>query len=81
MEGWKGSFEDNFFWEVGNEREIMLWKDKWWGGEALKDKFSRLFSICNGKGDKLQQGGEWDNNSQWVRKIGWRRSLFDWEKH
>jgi len=80
-EGWKGSFEDNCIWEVRNGREIMLWKDKWLGDEALKDKFPRLFSICSGKGDKLWQGGEWNSNLQWVWKIGWRRSLFEWEKH
>ena len=57
MEGWKGSFEDNCFCEVGNGREIMLWVDKWLGGEVLKDKFSRLFSICIVKGVKLRQVG------------------------
>jgi len=57
----------------------MLWEDKWLGGEALKDKFLRLFSIFFGKGDKLWQGGELNNNLQCVWKIGWRRSLFDWE--
>jgi len=59
----------------------MLWEDTWLGGEALKDKFLRLFSICTGKGDKLWQGGEWNNNLQLVWNIGWRRNLFDWEKY
>jgi len=48
------------------EWDIMLWEDKWLGDEELKDKFLRLFSICSGKSDKLWQGGEWNDNLQWV---------------
>jgi len=29
----------------------------------------------------LRQGREWNNNLEWTWKIGWRKSLFDWEKH
>ena len=43
FEGWKRNFEDNFFREVENGREIILWEDKWLGNEILKDKFPRLF--------------------------------------
>ena len=44
FEDWKGNFEKNFFWEVGNKREISLWEDKWVRNEVLiKDKFPRLF--------------------------------------
>jgi len=45
FKGWRGSFEDNCTWEVGNGRVIRLWEDKWMGNTNLKVKFPRLFSI------------------------------------
>jgi len=47
IEGWKGNFEDNYSWEVGNGRKIRFWEDKWVGNVKLKEKFPRLFSICS----------------------------------
>jgi len=47
----------------------------------LKINFQGFFSICSSREAKLRQGGEWNNNLEWTWKIGWRRSLFDWEKH
>jgi len=70
FEGWKGKFEDNFAWEVGNGRDIRFWEDKWVGNVILKDKFLRLFSICTNKDSRLWQGRERDYNLEWFWKIG-----------
>jgi len=51
------------------------------GDVSLKDNFSRLFSIYSDKEVKLWQGGKWNNNQEWSWKIGWRRSLFEWERN
>jgi len=58
FEGWRGSFEDNCTWEVGNGRVIRLWEDKWMGNTNLKVKFPRLFSICVDMESFLWQAGE-----------------------
>jgi len=45
LEGWKGNFEDNYSWEIGNGREIRFWEDKWVGNMNFKEKFPKLLSI------------------------------------
>jgi len=62
LEGRKDKFEDNFKWEVGNGREIRLWKDKWAGNTTIKDNFPRLFSICSNKESSLWQAWERTKN-------------------
>jgi len=51
------------------------------GGMCLKDSFSRPFFICSSKEVKLWQGGVWNNNLEWLGKIGWRRNLFERERN
>lgn len=80
LEGWKGIFEDNCSRDVGNGRELRLWEDKSVENANLKEKFSRLFSICSEKETLLWQGGEMKENLEWAWKIDWRRNLFDWER-
>ena len=47
----------------------------------LKTKFLRLFSIFLDKESFLWQGGELNENLEWVWKIDWRRNMFEWEKN
>ena len=58
-----------------------MWEDKWVGNTNLNTKFSRLFSICLDKESFLWQGGELNENLEWLWKIDWRRNLFEWEKN
>ena len=80
IKGWKGNFEDNCSWEVGDSREIRFWEDKWMENVKLKEKFPRLFSICSDKESLLWQVGEMQENLGCGWKIDWRRRLFEWER-
>ena len=57
MEDWGKSFENCCEWRVGDEKDILFWKDVWVGNEDLKSKFSRLFSLCGNKEGSLQSCG------------------------
>ena len=49
------------------------------GNLVLKNKFSRLFSLCGDKDLLLEHYGTWEEGV-WSWKLGWRRNLFEWEK-
>ena len=49
MEEWGRNFENCFEWRVGNEKEVLFWKDVWVGNKDLKSKYPRLFSLCGSK--------------------------------
>ena len=40
---------DKFVFEVGNERRVSFWKDKWCGNEALCVSFPSLFALASSK--------------------------------
>ena len=39
--------------EVGNEREVGLWVDRWVDNTNLKDTFPRLYTICSTKDSSI----------------------------
>ena len=79
LEGWRGSFEDCFKWEVGNGKDILFWEDNWLGYGSLKNRFPRLFSIFVNKEVSLSECGTWDNNV-WAWRLNWRKGNFVWEE-
>ena len=40
---------DKIVFEVGNERRVRFWKDKWCGNEALCVSFPSLFALASSK--------------------------------
>jgi len=42
-------FKDNLQRRVGNGMSTSFWWDLWFEGEALKDRFSRLFELTENK--------------------------------
>nr|XP_025636528.1 uncharacterized protein LOC112730680 [Arachis hypogaea] len=53
--------------ELGNGRRIRFWEDRWLPSGALKDEFSRLFSVSNLNGSVI---GDWG-------VLGWDRVGLD----
>jgi len=78
-EGWGRNFEDAIKWRSGTGKEIVFWEDNWVGNGALKEVFTRLFSLSLSKESKVAEFGAW-NNGQWAWTFAGRRSLFEWEK-
>lgn len=65
---------------VGNGRKTSFWKDAWRGGMPFRDKYPRLFSTSNQKGESVgDMVGEPSPNVVW--NFEWRRRLFVWEEH
>ncbi|KAL8476037.1 hypothetical protein ACS0TY_028632 [Phlomoides rotata] len=63
---------------VGNGRNTWFWEDKWVGNFRLRDKFPRLYNLCQEKSVRIWDVGEWMGDT-WVWKWGWRRNLRDRE--
>ncbi|KAJ9541159.1 hypothetical protein OSB04_027665 [Centaurea solstitialis] len=65
------SFSKAFEKKVGNEKETLLWKDRWLGTEALQEAFPRLFRLEDEK-TKIADRGEWVNGEwewNWLDRI------------
>jgi len=76
-------FDNNINWVLGDGHSIRLWEDRWIGGQSLKSRFSRLYSLTSSSGKVLSEVGQWKTREgaeilEW--KLLWRRELFKWEK-
>ena len=71
-------FDNNVQWVVGEGKTMKFQDDKWVGGDSLKDRFPRLYSISECKDRVIGEVGHWEDNV-WLWDLTWRRSRFDWE--
>ena len=67
-----GCFDENMIRKVGQGDATRFWKDRWCGGNLLKDTFSRLYRLSSQKNYTIQQLGVWDNGV-WRWKLKWWR--------
>lgn len=65
--------------KIGIGNKIKFWEDVWYGPTSLENLFPRLYSVSNDKNSEIQKLGEWVCG-QWVWKLSWRRSFFEWEQ-
>ncbi|GLT59681.1 hypothetical protein SLA2020_324880 [Shorea laevis] len=73
-----GWLKDGCVRTVRDGKETMFWEDVWIGGESLKEKYPRLFSLATNKRDtiaEVRRDSEGVEEWQW----SWRRNLFVWE--
>ncbi|KAJ9566347.1 hypothetical protein OSB04_002313 [Centaurea solstitialis] len=63
-----GSFEKG----VRNGRSTKFWKDRWVGGEVLKERFARLYNLETCKEALVADRGSFVGKV-WVWKWSWRR--------
>jgi len=76
-------FDRRFQWSVGDRRSVKFWKDMWVDGQALKEKFSRLYSISQNIDSLVGYLAEWEVSrfsryTTW--NLSWHRERFEWEK-
>lgn len=64
---------------VGNGMNTFFWTDPWINGGTLKERYSRLFSLCMNKEGVVVDFVRWqDSVGEWSWR--WRRRLFQWER-
>jgi len=76
-------FDDNISWALCDGKQIKLWEDRWIGGQPLKDRFPRLYSLTLSKDKVISEVGQWEstyNVESFHWNLLWRRDLFEWEK-
>jgi len=51
-------FDNNINWVLRDGCSIKLWKDRWIGGQPLKIRFLRLYSLTCSNGKVLSKVGQ-----------------------
>jgi hypothetical protein len=65
--------------KIGSGRTTKFWTDNWVGGQALCERFPRLFTVSNMQDVVISDLGSWVDN-QWIWDFQWRRNFFQWEQ-
>lgn len=65
--------------KVGCGNSTFVWTDILIGGECLKNKFPRLFSISVQKECIIADMGSWQGDV-WQWNFIWRQQLFAWDE-
>lgn len=74
----KGWLKAGLSKKIGNGGLTSLWNDTWIGIVSLKEKYSRLFLVSDGRNAKVDKVGRWEGDL-WVWNFNWRRIFFEWE--
>lgn len=65
-------FVSSFDRKLGDGMDISFWEDKWCGGEAIRDRFSRLYYLAKDRNAYVRDMGVW-RGSDWVWSWDWVR--------
>jgi len=60
----------DFSGSVGDRRSVKFWEDRWVDGQALKEKFLRLYSIFQNKDSLVRDLAEWEVSRSSRCKLG-----------
>ncbi|GAU42409.1 hypothetical protein TSUD_324640 [Trifolium subterraneum] len=72
-------FSDAVEKRVGDGNLTKFWSDIWIGNQSLQQRFPRIYSVSNQKGNTIASMGRWDGN-EWRWEFIWRRNFFGWEE-
>lgn len=79
---WKGirmlwdTFDQNAYFELGNDLLLKFWTDKWLGINTLQEDFPDLLKIAQDPNSVIaanREGTNWD--------LIFRRNMHNWEMH
>lgn len=71
--------EGKWFWDkmvrkVGDGNETRFWEGVWLGDSSMKERFPRLFHLCENQMAKISEMGFYAQG-EWRWRTRWRREL------
>jgi hypothetical protein len=84
LRGWRGEdraiilanwFSNRISRIMGGGEETLFWSDEWVGGEPLKRRFERLYSLSMDKGVRVAEVGR-KVKDFWIWELRWSRERY-----